>query len=178
MTEQRSSDRLVQAYNRMAERVQQRMQLLEETEREVIEGWRHSIQHAADRAVELNELTREEAQMVAEYFRRDLEDAGHYLATTRREMSDWLRFDLEYAESRLLDWFRSAADRTRLDMLEFNAQLERAGHYHTGEVAGPGTLRCDGCGKELRFSTSGRIPPCPQCHGTVFSRSTASERDD
>ncbi len=173
MTEHSNIDRLGQAYNRMTERVQQRLAALEQTEHEVVEGLQRSIQQAAEKAVELNELTRDEAQLVAGYLKRDLEDAGHYLATTGRELKDWLRFDVEYAENRLLAWFSSAADYTKLELLHFNAELARAGHYYTGDVAGPGTLRCENCGKEVRFEGSDRVPSCPQCHGTVFSRVTA-----
>ena len=172
-----STDRLVRAYNRMTERVKQRMEQWSETEAEVLSRLRESIRHAAEQAVEFNELTREEAELIAAYLRRDLEDAGHYLATTGHEFSDWLKFDVEYTESRLLDWFRSAADRTRLDMLEFSAELERAGHYYTGDITGPGTLRCDHCGRQLQFTGSDRVPSCPGCHGTIFSRATANEAD-
>lgn len=178
MTENRNADRLVKAYNRMMERVKQRLDAFEEAEYRTVSRLRESIEHAAEQAVEFNELTRDEAQLVAAYLRRDLEDAGHYLASTGHEFRDWLRFDFEYLESRLLEWFRSAADHTRLDMLNFNAELERAGHYYTGDITGPGTLRCDHCGKQLQFTSSDRVPSCPDCHGTVFSRATAPDSED
>jgi hypothetical protein len=44
---------------------------------------RASIEHAAEKAVELGELTREEARLIGGYLKRDLEDAGQYLTHHR-----------------------------------------------------------------------------------------------
>lgn len=175
MTDNANGDRLVRAYNRMTERVKHSMDEFAEAEYQVVSQLRKSIQRAAERAVELGELTHDEAQLIGGYLRRDLEDAGHYLATTGRDLSGWLKFDFEYTESQMLDWFRSAADKTRLDMLRFNAELERASHYYTGEITGPGTLRCDNCGKQLSFTSGDRIPSCPTCDGQQFSRVSAGD---
>ena len=161
MSEPSNIDKLIQAYNRMMERVKAG---LDDT------NLQRSIEHAAEKAVELGELTREEAHMVGGYLKRDLEDAGHYLATTGHDLGAWLRFDLELAEDRLLALFKAAADKSRLEMLAFEEILERASHYHTGEITGPGTLQCDGCGKRLQFHAIGHIPPCPRCHHSRFSR--------
>lgn len=171
-------DRLVHAYQRMAERARHRLDQLEQAEQRAVSQLRESIEHAAEQAVELDELTREEARLVAGYLRRDLEDAGHYLASSGRELRDWLKFDVEYVEDRILEWFSNIADRTKLELLNFNAEVERAGHYYTGDVTGPGTLRCDNCGHQLTFSGADRVPSCPSCHGTIFSRSRVGGNDD
>lgn len=168
-------DRLVQAYQRMIERVGDRLAHLEQAEQQALSQLRGAIEHAADQAVELDELTREEARLVADYVRRDVEDAGHYLAHTGRELRDWLQFDVEYMERQLFDWFSQIADHTRLDLLMFNAEVSRGGHYYTGDVTGPGTLSCDHCARSLVFSEIARVPSCPACQGTVFSRVTDEE---
>ena len=152
MSERSQLDKLVQAYDRMMERVKSRLVELGQAEKEVLPKLQQSIEHAAEKAVELGELTREEAQLISSYLRRDLEDAGHYLAQTGRDLRDWLRFDLELIEDRLLELFRSAADRTRLEILAFQETMERVSHYHTGEITGPGTLQCDTCGKPMHLS--------------------------
>ncbi len=172
MTDNADGDRLERAYNRMTERVKHYMDEFTEAEYQAVSQLRKSIQWAAEQAVELGELTHDEAQLIGSYLRRDLEDAGHYLATTGHELNDWLKFDIGYTETQMLDWFRSVADQTRLDMLKFNAELERASHYYTGEITGPGTLQCDNCGKQLSFTSAERVPSCPECHGTQFSRVT------
>lgn len=175
MSDLQHRNRLVHAYQRMIERVGDRLAHLEQAEQQALSQLRGAIDHATDEAVELDELTREEARLVAGYVRRDLEDAGHYLARTGRELSDWLKFDVEYMEQRLFDWFSQIADHTRLDLLMFNAEVSRGGHYYTGDVTGPGTLSCDHCSESLVFSAIASVPSCPACQGTVFSRVSETE---
>lgn len=173
MSEPVNRNRLINAYDRMIERVKARLEEFEQVEREALPNLQRTIEHAAEKAVELGELTHEEAQLVGSYLKRDLQDAGQYLASTGHDLRAWLRFDLALIEDRMLELFRSAADKTRLEMLAFEETVERASHYVTGEITGPGTLQCDNCGKLLHFHATGHIPPCPQCHTTYFSRAQA-----
>ncbi|ANB02402.1 zinc ribbon-containing protein [Ectothiorhodospira sp. BSL-9] len=160
-------DTLAHAYDTMLERVKHAVETAEERAAPSLE---QAIQHARKRAVDLGEITREEAHEVADYIRRDLHDMGDYLTESSRDYQAWFRMDLQLIEARLLDLLGSIADRTRVELAELEAQARVVGVWHTGEVAGPGVLRCDKCGKELHFTESGRIPPCPQCRATEFHR--------
>ncbi len=160
--------RLVAAYNRMLEQVRHAGEV---AEKEVKPALTHLLETAKDKAVELGELTREDAEKVAAWVRRDIEDAADYLRHSEAgELVDWLKFDIRLVEERLLELFTSVADRTRLELIRLRQAAERAGEYHTGEVTGIGTLACKGCGQVLHFHATGHIPPCPQCHGTRFVR--------
>lgn len=160
-------DTLAHAYDTMLERVKHGVGTAEERTGSSLE---QAIQHATKRAVDLGEITREEAHEVADYIRRDLHDMGDYLSESSRDYQTWFRMDLQLIEARLLDLLGSIADRTRVELAELEAQARLVGVWNTGEVAGPGVLRCDQCGKELQLTESGRIPPCPQCHGTRYHR--------
>jgi hypothetical protein len=162
-------DRMTDAYERMLERVDE---MLEKAEKNTIPNLKKSIEHARERAVELNELTREEAEKVATYVERDMKDAAHFLLETGEQFREWWRFDVKLIENRLLDMFANVADKTRVELEKLAGEAREASLYHTGEVTGPGTLVCIGCGKELHFHKAGHIPPCPQCHGTRFQRGT------
>ena len=170
MSESSNVQRLIHAYNRMMERVKTRLEELEKTEQEALPKLKQSIEHAVEKAVELGELTREEAHLIGEYVRRDLEDAGYYMAQSGEDLRAWLRFDLELIEDRLLELFSAAVDKTRLEMLAFQETIERAFHYRTGEITGPGALQCENCGELLHFHATSHIPPCPKCHATSFTR--------
>lgn len=168
MTQQRDpheGDRLRRGYETMLHRARAALA-------EHLPTVREAVDHAKEKAVELGELTREEAERVREYLRRDVEDAGAYLADTRRELTDWLHLERDLIESQLLDSLSVLADQTRLEYEKLAAQAQRADERHTGEVVAPGTLRCTQCGERLRFSESGHVPPCPKCHGTVFRRAS------
>ena len=162
-------EKLVSAYHRMVERLKH---AIEEAEEHTAPNLQRNLERAKERAVELGELTREEAEKVAEYVRRDVQEAGSYLAETGHDLRDWLRVDLALIEAGLLNMFSRVADRSRLEMLEFQRALQEGPLYHTGEVAGPGVLACTACGQEVHFHDAGHIPPCPKCHGTTFRRPT------
>ncbi len=163
---------LVVAYHRMMERVKLRLEALEQAEQEALPQLRASIEHAAEKAVELGELSREEARLIGGYLKRDWEDAGHYLTTTGRDLRDWLRFDAGLLEDRLLDFFQRGVDQSRLELLAFTVAGEHGEllEYHSGEVTGPGALQCAACGEALIFHVPTLIPPCPTCAGLAFVR--------
>ncbi len=163
-------DRMVVAYENMLERVDE---LLEKAEETALPTLKKGLEHAREKAVELNELTREEAEKIASYVERDLHDAAGFLHKTGEEFRNWVSFDMELIENRVLDMFAKIADKTSLELGRFAEQARDASLYHTGEITGPGTLVCSECGKELHFHKAGHIPPCAGCRGTRFARSTS-----
>ncbi|WJW76353.1 zinc ribbon-containing protein [Thiohalobacter sp. IOR34] len=160
-------DVLGEAYERMLERA---MEDFHKAEEKTGPALHQMIDGAREKAVELGELSREEAEKVANYLKRDLAEAASYLDETGRELKDWLGLETRLVESELLDLFMRAADKTTLELIQFKEALREASTYHTGEIAGPGTLVCDACGERLHFQRAGRIPPCPKCHATRFHR--------
>jgi predicted RNA-binding Zn-ribbon protein involved in translation (DUF1610 family) len=177
MTEPTDNQRRIQAYDRMLERVKLRLEELERFEKAAFPRLWASIEHAAEKAVELGELTHEEAQLIGSYLHRDLEDAGQYLRSTGRELRDWLRFDLELLEDRLLDFFQRGVDQSRIDLMRFeqpSSEEDDLVEYLSGEIIGPGTLQCAQCGEQVVFLATAAIAPCTACGGTVFLRVEAS----
>lgn len=153
----------VAAYDRMMARVRAALE-------EAGPNLRQGVEKAAKVAEQLGELSRDEAEKIAAYLQRDMHDAGEYLATTGSDLKSWFRFDVELIEDRLLDLFSSVADRTRLELLQLEEQARVGPIYNSGEITGPGTLRCADCGKDVHFYATGHIPPCAHCHGTHFVR--------
>lgn len=162
-------DILGEAYERMLERA---MRDYREVKHKTAPVLHQMIDAARDKAVELEELSREEADKVAKYLKRDLTDAAEYLQESGEEFRDWLGFEVLLLEEKLGDLFMQAADKTTLELLQLRENLARTAEFHTGEVSGPGTLVCSECGENLVFHKPGKIPPCPKCHATVFKRPT------
>jgi hypothetical protein len=160
-------------YHRMLERAKATIEGTESTESTEGSGLprlQELIADARDKAVELGELTREEAERIGDYLRRDVTDAAQYLADSNKALKDWLSFDMELIEDRVLRMFSLMVDHTRLELDRLAMQAKEAESLHTGEVTAMGTLRCSSCGKELHFHGPGHIPPCPGCRGTRFQR--------
>jgi len=130
-----------------------------------------TLEERIEQASALDELGREEAERVRGYLRRDIEDAANWLADNGDELKDWLKFDIELVESKLFDALSSVADHTTVELKQFEEQATLMGEWHTGEIAGIGTLVCKSCDEHLHFHRTGHIPPCPKCHGTKFKRS-------
>ena len=156
-----------EAYELMLERALEGLKTLEKKTGPAIH---QLVDKARDTAVELEELSAEEADKLAVYLKRDLNDAGEYLTKTGGELKDWLGFESGLVKRELYDLMLRAADKSTLALLELKEQAAQKSDYHTGEVTGAGALVCDECGEQLHFHKVGRIPPCPKCHATVFHR--------
>ena len=155
------------AYETMLERSATEFRKLEEKTGPAL----HSlIDKAKAKAVELGELTEDEAAHLAEYLKRDLSDASFYISEHGRELKDWLGFEDSLIAAELLDVFLQAANPSTVDMNELKLELAAQSIYKTGEVTGPGALVCDECDEVLHFHKAGRIPPCPKCHKSSFHR--------
>lgn len=168
MTEQNHSikDRLIHAYDQMMEHLHT---LIESAEKGT-ENLQHLLEKARDEVAEKDDITREEAQKVSEYLKRDLHNAREYMDDSSHDMADWLHMDIELIEWNLIDLFLQAADKTKLELLLLEENVKHLNEYHTGEITGPGTLVCTECGKALHFLNTGHVPPCSQCQSTQFRR--------
>ena len=154
-----TGERLVDAYNRMLERI-----------RVFIDEAEDAGGKGLQSAYELGELTRDEAEKIAAWLKRDAKDAADHMEKTGEELSTWFRIDMELVEAQMWEWFSRVADRTRLELDLLREQAARADEYHTGEVCAAGALVCRNCGHELHLHRTARIPPCAKCHRTVFKR--------
>ncbi len=167
-------DRLVAAYEAMLERVHE---AANSAEKKTLPWMREALADARDKAVELEELTREEADKIARYVERDLHEAASFIADTGQEFRDWLSFDWRLMQNRMLEMFAGMADQTSEALKGFAEQARQANVYRTGEITAPGVLRCAECGEELHFKKTGHIPPCPKCNATSFQRRSAEAEE-
>lgn len=162
-------DRMVAAYEAMLQRVHE---AADSAESKTVPWLRETLANARERAVELEELTREEAERVSAYVERDLQDAATFIADTGQEFRDWVSFDWQLMQNRMLEMFAGMADQTSLALRQFAEQARSASLYRTGEITAPGQFECVGCGELLKLRKTGHLPPCPKCHGTGFRRKT------
>jgi len=157
-------EKLVSAYHQMMTRVKDS---LSHTTTKTLN---QRIEVAKDKAIELKELTFEEAEKIGNYLQRDLEDAANFIVTTNQALADWMRFDLELIEDRLLEMFSLMVDHTRVELDNLAEQARQATEWNSGEITGPGTLACTTCGKNLHFHKPDYIPACPNCGAISFKR--------
>jgi rubrerythrin len=162
-----TSDRLIHAYDRMLQRAQYS---LGPTTARSETALKRALDSAREKAIELSELTREEADNIHEFLTRDLYDVGRHLVMEERDIADWMRLGLLSVEKELLDRFTLLAQAAKLELRHLEKGKRRLDEWHTGEVTTIGTLRCRQCGELIHFERTGHIPPCPKCHATVYGR--------
>jgi len=167
LNQDEAKDKLTQAYDTMLKRLKD---VWHDAEEKALPTLKENLDLAKEKASELGELTREEADKVADYVKRDLREAAEVLSENGKQLKDWLKFDLEFAEVKLAEMFASVADTTRIELERLAERARQVGEWHTGEITSVGILRCSECGELLHFEKTGHIPPCPKCRGTVFKK--------
>lgn len=128
------------------------------------------IDEARDKVVDLGEVAEDDAEKIAGWLRRDLDDAINYVSETEYAVKDWLGFETTLIKNAMIHALLETADKTTLALLRMKENAHEPYDYRTGEIAGFGTLICDECGEKLHFHKAGHIPPCPKCHKTSFHR--------
>ena len=167
MSDKTLEQQLNAAYDKMMERVHD---FIEDTEQQTLPPLQKSIDHAKQQAVEFGELTKEEAEKLGYYLRRDIEDMAEHITGSGHEFSTWFSFDMQLIEDRIFDMLSKVADRTSTELNQLADYAKRSQEFHTGEITTVGTLVCQQCQTHVNFKKTNRIPPCPKCHHTVFLR--------
>lgn len=152
----------VSLYQKLADRT---AELLDEGRKTLDEA----LKKARDEIASSGDYTREQAEKVGAYLRRDLTEVGKKAQQARDSVLQAVEPHRVVAgvQSGLSKLLTTAAD----VLTELAGKSEQILEFKTGEVTSPGTLTCKDCGKEMHFKTTVRIPPCPQCHKTVFRKS-------
>ncbi|HLV78205.1 MAG TPA: zinc ribbon-containing protein [Marinobacter sp.] len=175
MTEQERrhlSGKALEAYDRMLERVQTRLNELQTTSRQTLD---EEIRKAVEFEYELAEMSREEADLLGAYLKRDLQHLMDFVGETGEGLSEWLQLDLSVLEQTLVDRLLSVADQTQVETLELNQKLENenVSHYISGEVATAGMFRCLNCNHMLCLTKTSHLHPCEACASHYFERVTS-----
>jgi len=143
-------ERLIRAFDHMVENVSQAL---------------HEAEEAL--APTIDELVSEK---LGEALKRDIQKANKTLNQQKKELKDWLSFDLTLVEDKFIELISRAADKAWLDFRDFENENKTAETYRTGEICSAGTLCCTSCAQTMNLSKTTHIPPCPKCHHTEFYR--------
>jgi hypothetical protein len=161
------SEKLIEAFDHMVENVSQAMHEAEEALAPTID---EMIQSAQILASDIHKLSHEESERLGKALKRDIESANKTLNQQKKELKDWLSFDLTLVEDKFIELIARAADKTWLDFRSFENENKQSEIYHTGEVCSAGTLCCKDCAQTMHLTKTSHIPPCPKCHHTEFYR--------
>ncbi len=147
-------EKLVAAFEHMVENVSESVHEAEEALAPTIDEMVHNAQQLAR---EVYTLTQEEAETLGATLKRDMHKANVTMNQQRKELKDWLNFDLTLVEDRFIDMIARAADKTWLDFRAFESEDHQASLYRSGEVCNAGSFSCNECGEIIRLSHSGSL---------------------
>lgn len=153
------------AYERLAESASREIRNTQDVSPETISG---SIDRAADALETAHEFT---SGQIAAARVALLVDLGALAQNVERGAEFLQRM---FDPGRVTSGFLSVAGALLEDASEaldsWKDRIERPLLRTTGEITGPGTLTCTGCGEEIEMEDAGRVPPCWKCHGTEFHK--------
>lgn len=167
------AERLVQMYDQLVERLYEAKLDLEKTSQQL--DLDQEIERLVETEHELERITREEADLLTQWLKRDLKDLRAYLADTGQGVGDWLSRQTSLLSEQFLHLLRQVADPSVLDARTLQEDLDSREDptlYHTGELAMAGVFACSSCGKTVEVAFTHRLEPCHRCDGRVFVRKT------
>ncbi len=173
MSDQQNQGKQVSLYQRLLARMEQLLESVEDRSWKAIQD---RLEEAAKLELAAEDMTKDEIELLKAWVRRDIHSMATNAGSSREELKRWLQFDIELLEHRTADMLLSLADRSQLDMLELQHRLTLEDDvYVSGEVAAPGTFKCNECGHMHCMTEAGSIKPCHVCNNHYFVRITRQE---
>ena len=166
-TEGLTTAQLIQAYDRLMGVAKQSLEQAKQEGEPIIQS---VIDAAKEKMINLGEMSRQEATEIGNYIMRDLHDVADYLNKQQQKLPEWLSRDLVKVEKQTVNKISPLIERAALELKHLAKTAAKVSDWHTGEIRGIGTLKCDNCGQLMHFDKTSRIPPCPKCHKTLFKR--------
>ncbi|MDQ6991857.1 MAG: NADP-dependent isocitrate dehydrogenase [Mariprofundus sp.] len=134
------------------------------------------------------EKTAEFAATAMEKAREQLTVAGAFSEEQGKNLKSFLEHDFSQMAQSMRDEAKEKFNPSRMSagaMASLSTLLNAAGnalnsvaertkkstYCRSGEITSAGRLTCTGCGHELQFKKTARVPPCPNCHATEFQKS-------
>jgi hypothetical protein len=152
----------VSLYENLAART---AELLEEGKKTLDEA----IKKAGEEISSAGKFSRERAEKIGAYIRRDLTDLGKQAEKTRDNLKKAV--DPHRVAAGMQSILARILVSTAETLSDWAEKTEKQVEYKTGEITSPGTLTCKECGNAIHLSGTGHIPPCPKCHKTLFRKS-------
>ncbi len=133
------------------------------------------------------ENTVEIAKKAMEKARKKLTEAGQFTEEKGEKLKAFLENDLSRVSEEMKKGAKAKLNPSRLStgaLASMSKLLHKTGvafssfadkadaslSCKSGEITSAGRLTCKACGHEMNFKKTGRIPPCPKCHKTEFTK--------
>jgi len=157
------NDSEVDQFDAMAERFKD---LFESGAEKTSEVARSALEKAREQFTAAGSVTEEQGEKLKGFLEKDVKIIALSLRDEAKVKLNPGRLGVGALAS--LTGMLQAAGSTLSDMAE---KAEKSISCRSGEITSAGTLTCKACKHTMHFKKSGRIPPCPTCHKTDFTKS-------
>ncbi len=157
---------LADGYDQLAARFRE---LFEQSAEKSTEFARAALEKAREQLTSAGAFSEEQGQRLKSFLERDLGRAVEQARSLGQEAKD--RLELPRLGAGALSSISALMKVASNAMSSLADMADEALSCHSGEITSAGTLTCTACGKQMHFKKTGRIPPCPSCHGTEFKKS-------
>lgn len=155
----------VDVYERMAKETRK---AFENASKKTTEALDDALDYAKKELDRAEVASKDTLERVEKFLKRDLEQTASDFERLGDKASELLHPSRLGAG--LLDLSSELLNNAADAFKKLAKRADDARIYHSGEMTGPGTLVCKGCGKEMHFKHTGHIPPCSSCKKTEFSK--------
>lgn len=114
--------KLAQAFSNMAEQVNLAIHNTEELLAPTVDEIVHNAKTLTE---EIHQLSQEEAAFLSEAMKLEIETANEALTEQKKELKDWLGFDLLLVEQKFLGLLERTTDKSWLDFKAFEAEARK-----------------------------------------------------
>ncbi len=153
-------------YDQLAARFRE---LFEQGAEKSAEFARAALEKAREQLTGAGAFSEEQGQRLKGFLERDIGRAGEFARSFSQEAKD--RLEPSRIGVGALSSIVSLMNVAGRALSSLSDMADQALSCHSGEITSAGTLTCTACDKEMHFKKTGRIPPCPSCHGTEFRKS-------
>lgn len=127
-----------------------------------------ALEKAREQLAALGEFSSEQGEVLKKHLARDLDQT----IVDAQKLGEEAKERLHPARlgAGALSSLATVLELTSQAMHTLSVKTQESLTYKTGEMTTAGTLTCQACGHKMHLKTTGHVPPCAQCKGTLFSK--------
>jgi len=156
------SDEEADQYDALAEKFKE---LFESGAEKTSEVAHIAMEKAREQLTHAGAFTEEQGQKLKGFLERDF---GQVATNVRNEAK--MKFNPARLGNGALASISSLFQAAGTALSGVASKAEESLSCRSGEITSAGTLSCKDCGHAMHFKKTGRIPPCPTCHKTDFTK--------
>jgi len=161
-----NKEKLARQYDKLADKFNEQYMAGKERGREAMTV---ALEKAHEQLTALGEFSAEHGEELKKFLARDLDQT----INDAKHLGEEAKVHLHPARlgAGALASIASVLELTGNALHTLGEKAKEQLTYKTGEMTSAGTLTCQQCGQQIKLKSTGHVPPCPKCNGSLFNKS-------